>query len=245
MKLVTAVSPSIFVLGLTLFVSFVTGHPEGLFLTHSIRGIPTRFVIVTIIVILPILAVPKFLALVGRLGKNEKSPVQLVRALTIPHEEFSKAVDWVFRPLQGIALSLLFAEKFLNLLEVSIGPAMAALLAHASLFLIGSALVSIFLAVVWTLDDLGVKIYNMKTGEVRMFGTSVGTLFPLLAAAIGITGLFHLNSPLDALLDLVEIATVLYPPYLCFVIVHHEFIEKRSAVLSEKLPIKRIETKLF
>jgi len=240
-----AVSPSIFVLGLTLFVSFVTGHPEGLFLTRSIRGIPTRFVIVTFIVVLPILAVPRLLALVGRLGKNEESPVQLVRTLTIPHQEFSKAVDWFFRPLQGIALSLLFAERFLNLLEVSVGPTIAALLARASLFVIGSALVSLFLAVVWTLDDLGVKIYNMKTGEVRMVGTSVGTILPLLAGAIGISGLFHLNSPLDALLDLIEIAAVLYPSYLCFVIAHHEFIKKRSAVLSEKLPIKRVETKIL
>jgi hypothetical protein len=245
LKLVTAVSPSIFVLGLTLFVSFVTGHPEGLFLTRSIRGIPTRFVLVTLIVVLPIFAVPKFLALVGRLGKNEKSPVQLVRGFAIPHQEFSKAVDWVFRPLQGIALSLLFAEKFLDLLEVSVGPTIAALLARASLFVIGSALVSLFLAVVWTLDDLGVKIYSLKTGEVRMVGTSVGTILPLLAAAIGISGLFHLNSPLDALLELVEIAAVLYPSYLCFVIAHHEFIKKRSAVLSEKIPAKRVETKIL
>jgi hypothetical protein len=110
---------------------------------------------------------------------------------------------------------------------------------------IGSALASLFLAVVWTLDDLGVKIYNVNTGEVRMVGTSVGTILPLLAGAIGISGLFHLNSPLDALLELIEIAAVLYPPYLCFVIAHHEFIKKRSAVLSEKLPIKRVETKIL
>ena len=238
-------SPALFVLGLTLFVSLITGHPKGLFLTSSIRGIPIRFVIMTSIVILPILAVPKIITFVGGLGKNEESPVRLVRALTMPHQEFNKVVDWFFRPVQGIALSLLFAEKFLNLLEVSVGPAIADLLARASLFIIGSALVSLFLAVIWTLDDLGVKIYNAKTGEVRMVGTSVGTILPLLAGAVGVSGMFHLSSPLDAFLDLVEIAAVLYPPYLCLVIVHHEFIRRRIAVLSERIPVKRVETKIL
>ena len=48
-KIAIAVSPAVFVLVLTMVISFVTRHPEGLFLTRSIRGIPVRFVVLTIL----------------------------------------------------------------------------------------------------------------------------------------------------------------------------------------------------
>jgi hypothetical protein len=90
------------------------------------------------------------------------------------------------------------------------------------------------------LDDLGVRIYSVKTGEVRMAGTTVGTIFPLIAGAIVVAGLFHASLPADALIDLLEIVTVLYPPYLVFTVIHHEFVKRRSSVLRRKLVTKRI-----
>jgi len=40
----------------------------------------------------------------------------------------------------------------------------AGILIRSTLFVMGSALVSLFLSVVWALDNLGVNIYNRKTG---------------------------------------------------------------------------------
>jgi hypothetical protein len=118
------------------------------------------------------------------------------------------------------------------------------LLFRLSLFVIGGALTSVFLSIVWTLDDLGVRIYNAKTGEVRMAGTSVGTILPLITGAIGVVGLFHASLPADAMIDLLDIVTVLYPPDVLFTVFHHEFAKRKNSVLRRKLIMKRIETKI-
>ena len=57
---------------------------------------------------------------------------------------------------------------------------------------------SLFLSTVWALDDLGVKFYFGRTGEIRMAGSSIGTVIPLITGAIGITSVFHSNLPMDA-----------------------------------------------
>jgi len=145
--------------------SLVTSHPEGLFFTRSIRSIPIRFVLVTLILVAPISILPGLLALVGNSAKNERFFGQLVKATVFSYREFSKPVAWVLRPLQGIPLSMIFAERFLSFLdELSIRASYAGILIRSTLFVMGSALVSLFLSVVWALDNLGVKIYNRKTG---------------------------------------------------------------------------------
>lgn len=239
-----AVSPAILILILMLIISIVTGHPQGLFPTSSIRGIPLRFVIVTLTLVAPVSLLPRLLALAGNMTKNERIFGQLVKATASPNQEFSKSVAWVLRPLQGIGLSMIFAERFLSFLEFSVGVSYARLV-PLSLFVMTSALVSLFLSAVWALDDLGVKFYNRKTGEVRMAGSSVGTVLPLIAGAIGVSSLFHRSSPVDALIDLLWIVMVLYPPYVLFVVCHQEFVRRRRAALSEKLLLKRMETKVW
>ena len=244
-RLTLAALPALFIFILTLIISLITGHPEGLFLTRSMNGIPARFVLVTFILVAPIPILPRLLALSGNLVKNERFFGQLVKATALPLREFSTPVAWILIPLQGIALSMIFAERLLNFLEeFSIGAIYTGLLIRSTLFVIGSALVSLFLSIVWALDDLGVKIYNRKTGEVRMVGSSVGTVLPLITGAIGVTSLFHLSSPIDALADLLEIVMVLYPPYVLFAIFHHEFTTRRSSILSGKLLLRRIETNI-
>lgn len=236
LRVAISVSPALFILILTLIISLVTGHPEGLFLTRSIKGIMVRFVLVTFIFVAPVLILPNLIALVVNRAKNEGSFGQFVKAASDSYQELSKLDAWVIRPLQGLGLSMIFAERLVDLLEF--------LQVRVVLFFISSVLVSLFLSVVWTLDDLGVKIYNGRTGEVYMAGRSIGTVLPLIAGAIGISSLFHLNSPLYALTELFEIVMVLYPPYVFFVIFHQEFIKSRIASLSEKLLLKRIEVDL-
>ncbi len=236
LRVVILVSPALFILLLTVIISLATGHPQGLFLSRSIRGVIVRFVLVTIIFIAPVLILPKLLVLVVNMAKNEGPLGRFVMAALNSCQGLTWSDAWIIRPLQGIGLSMIFAERLENLLEF--------LPVRLVLFFMGSALVSLFLSVVWALDDMGVRIYNSRKGEVYMAGRSIGTVLPLITGAIGITSLLHLNSPLDALTQLLEIVMVLYPSYVFFVIFHNEFIEKRIAFLSEKLLLKRIEMKL-
>ncbi len=229
------VSPALFILILTILISLATGHPQGLFLARSIRGILIRFFLVTLIFIAPILILPNLLVVIVNRAKNEGPFGQFVRT-SFGYKELSKSNAWFFRPLQGIGLSMIFAERLESLLEF--------LPVHLVLFFIGGALVSLFLSVVWALDDSGIKIYNRKTDEVLMAGRSFGTILPLIAGAIGISSLFHLNSSLDALVELLELVMVLYPSYVFFVTFHQEFIKMRITSLSDKLILKRVETNL-
>ncbi|MEM3462400.1 MAG: hypothetical protein QXJ15_01860 [Candidatus Bathyarchaeia archaeon] len=232
-----AASPAVLVLALSLIPPLVLGRFRGLFFTLS------RFALVTSILVAPILILPKLMALAGNLARKERLFGQLVRGANAG-PDLGKIAIWVLRPLQGIGLSLIFAERFLSLLESSIG-ASRGMLVLLALYVIGSALVSLLLSVVWGLDDLGIRIYNGKTGEVRTAGSSVGTILPLIAGAIGISDLFHRSSPLDASIDLLRILATLYPPHALFVVCHGEFLRRRRASLLEELPAKVIETRVY
>ncbi len=229
---------------LTLLISYVSGHPHGLFLTNSISGIPTRFVIATLVLVLPLGLLSGFLNLTGKIVRSYSWIGQFVKPAATFNRDLSRFTAWIARPVQGISLSLIVAERFLSFLEASISGPLAAILLRLSLFVIGGALTSVFLSIIWTLDDLGIRIYNVKTGEVRMAGSSVGIILPLITGAIGVSSLFHTSLPSDAILDLLEIVTVLYPPYILFAVFHHEFVKRKKLSLTRKLAIKRIETKV-
>ncbi len=229
---------------LTLIISFVSGHPHGLFLTNSITGIPIRFAIATLVLVLPLWSLSGFLDLTGKIVRSYSWIGQFVKPATTLNRDLSRFTAWIARPVQGISLSLIVAERFLSFLEASISGPLAAVLLRLSLFVIGGALTSVFLSIIWTLDDLGVRIYNAKTGEVRMAGSSVGTILPLITGAIGVSSLFHTSLTSDAILDLLEIVTVLYPPYILFAFFHHEFVKRKKLPLTRKLAIKRIETRV-
>ncbi len=235
-RMAILVSPALFILTLTVIISLMAGPSQGLFLSRTIRGILIRFVIVTLIFVVPVLILPNLLIFLVNMAKDEGPLGQFVKATLSSYQELSKLDAWVFRPLQGIGLSMIFAERLEYILEF--------LPVRLVLFFMGSALVSLFLSVVWALDDLGIKIYNRRSGEVRMAGRSIGVILPLVGAVVGISGLFHLNSPLDALIDLLRIVMVLYPSYVFLIVFHQEFIKIRIAFLSERFHLKRIEMDL-
>jgi hypothetical protein len=242
-KIAIAVIPGVFVLVLTMAISFLTGHPEDLFLTRSIIGIAVRFVVLTVLLAVPILALPRLLTFTSKVTKNRDIfGYMFARASTSVDRELNKLVVWALRPLQGIGLSLILAERFLGLLEFSTGVSYSRFLISLALLFMGGVFTSIFLTVVWSLDDLGVRIYNSRTAEVQMAGSSIGTFLPLITGAIGVFGLFHTSLPMDALIDLIEIVMILYPSYIFFAVLHHEFIARRSLILSSKLQLRRIQT---
>ncbi len=245
LRLSFAVLPAVFVLVLTIIISLSAGHPNGLFLTRSTTGMIPRFLLVTLIMLATIPALPRFLVLAGRVGTHEGVFGQLVKGADVTSLKFNKIDLWVIRPFQGIALALLFAERFLSLLEFTTGVPYTVLITRLILFFLGGALTALLLSLIWGLDDLGVRIYNRKTGEIRLAGTTIGTVLPLIAAAIGISGLVSVRSPTDALAYLLEIVMVLYPPYALFAVFHREFVLRRENTLTKKISLQRIEAKLL
>jgi hypothetical protein len=241
-----AVLPAFAVFGITITISMVTGNPGDLFLSRSTEGIMARFVLTTPILILPIAALPKVLTQAGRMTKSSRLFGQFVKSKAVPLHEFTVSNDIVLRPLQGIALSLIFAERFLDFLAFSTGTSYVGYILTSTVFalLMVNPLISLFLSFLWTFDDLGVRAYNKETGEVRMLGRSVGIAIPLITGGIGAFGIFHRAYLIDALLDLVGALMVLYPPYVLFVIFHHHFVKSQFIGLSRRLPLDRLETRV-
>jgi hypothetical protein len=244
LKVTIALIPAAAVLILTLTVSLVLGHPSDIFLTTSLRGIVTRFAMATFALMLPLWSLPWFVALTGKVARNYSWLGELAKNPTAVGGQLTKTVAWVLRPVQGIAISLIVAERFLTLLESSTGAPDRAFLIRVSLFVIGGAASSVVLSLIWALDDLGAMFYFPKTGEVRMAGTTIGVVLPLITGAIGITALFRTALPLDAAMDLLEIVLVLYPPYVVYTVFHHEYVIRMKEALSKGLATKRVETSI-
>ena len=244
-KMPFALLPAFVVLSITLIISVVTGNPEGLFLSRSAWGILARFVITTPVLIIPIGLLPKILTRAGRFTKSSIFG-QLVKSKATPLHEFTVSNDLVLRPLQGMALSLIFTERFLDFLAFSTGTSYSSFILASTVFafLMVNPLISLFLSFVWTFDDLCIKVYNKRTDEARMLGRSIGIAIPLITGAIGTFTLFHRTQPIDALIDLLGTLMVLYPPYVLCVIFHHQFIKSRFIDLSQRLPFDRLETRI-
>ncbi len=96
---------------------------------------------------------------------------------------------------------------------------------------------SVLLSFLWTLDDLGIRHFNKKTGEVRMIGKYIGTLLPTIFGFYGLIGLYTDYSQVVALIYVTQIAVVLYPPFVIFTVFHNRYIGKQEGVLVKKLRI--------
>jgi len=244
--MIQAAMPPFLVLALKVIISWATGHPKDLFLSHSTVGILIRFFLATPVLVAPIAIMPRLLTFTANLVKRSRLFGQFVRTRASPHHEFTVSDDLALRPVQGIALSLIFAERFLSFLEYSTGVSYISMVVRSTVFafLVVNPLISLLLSFMWTLDDLGVRLYNRETGETRMLGSSIGIILPLITGAIGVSTLFHRTIVMDALLDLLGSFMVLYPPYVVFSLVHHEYLTRRFGDLLEILPFDRIETKV-
>lgn len=240
MKTALTAWPAIIVLALTFAVSLLTGHPPDLFLADSASEMFVRFAYVTTCLLAPIALMPWTLALGGKAVKKLGQPVKDLKSIRI---ELPKFHMWILRPAQGIALSMILAERFLDIVWYSAG-APSQTLVRLTFFTTGGILTSLFLSAVWSLDDLGVKIYADKSGEVRTIGGSVGVIFPLIGAAVGVSSIFHYASLTEAVIEILQIFTVLYPPYAIFTTAHNEFFKRRIRLLSRKVHTRRIEIKI-
>lgn len=237
-------SPAIAVLVATFFVSFYAGTAEDLYLVQSNARTLVRFLAITIILLAPLPILPAFILFAGKRLTEEGYFGRLVMEemrSTIP---FRKSLLWVIRPLQGIGMSLLFSNQFLNLFRTFPEASFLDALIRPILFIAVSVPISILFSTIWSLDDLGVKLYTKKSGEVRLVGSYVGTILPVASGALGIYSLLQRGSSAGALLLLALMAMVLYPPYVLLAVIHDKFLGQRKGTLFEKLLFGSVEVQV-
>ena len=160
------------------------------------------------------------------------------------NREFSRLHSWLVRPLQCIGLAMLIAAKFITFLQIYTREAITTSTVlpppHFSLgrFLSITAIAmttSLLLSFLWTLDDLGMRYSNRKTGEVRMIGKYIGILLPVIFGFYGILNLFESHEQLLAIRYIFQMIVVLYPPFVVMTVLHFLYMEKYESTLLEKL----------
>jgi hypothetical protein len=154
---------------------------------------------------------------------------------------------WLLRRLQGIGVVLILGTKILWVLEIPTGALVSpALLIPKGLFEVGrfmvvtgvTIMISLLLSILWTFDDLGIRYFSRKNHEIRMIGKYVGTLMPVLLGFYGAFSLLSRFPTAQALLYLIQIAVILYPPFAIFSVFHDHFLQKRGQTLLDTLLIK-------
>lgn len=234
--------PAFAVLVGVLFIAvFVT---EFTFLSgiKSLWKVLYRFLRLSLILILPILVIPYICMIMSRLLHTKHGrliQLQEERTLEIDHLHV-----WLLKPLQGIALTMLAAVKLVGFLQIYFGVSITGNVIiptgqfHFTRFLSASIILimtSIFLSFLWTLDDLGIRYYNTKSGEVRMVGKYVGVLLPIIFGLYGMIALFKDSDRYLALWNILQISLVLYSPFVMLAVAHFLYIRRKEAVLIKRL----------
>ncbi|HVP81272.1 MAG TPA: hypothetical protein VMV04_25555 [Thermodesulfobacteriota bacterium] len=155
---------------------------------------------------------------------------------------------WIFRPLQGIGIGLLFEAKLLAALQILTGVTAQPILFFSRgqfepgrlLIITGITVgISLLLSILWTLDDVGIRYVNRKDQELKMIGKYIGTLMPILFGFYGIFSLIADYPPRQALILLFRIVIILYPPFAVFAVMHFRFLRSREEQFSERASLKK------
>jgi hypothetical protein len=155
---------------------------------------------------------------------------------------------WIFRPLQGIGIGLLFETKLLAALQILTGVTTHPILFFSRgeiqigrwLVITGiTVIISFLLSTLWTLDDVGIRYVNRKDQEIKMIGKYVGTLMPVLFGFYGIFSLIADYPTKQAFVFLFRIVMILYPPFAAFAVMHFRFLRSREEYFSERTSLKK------
>jgi len=227
-----------------LFISiFVT---EFTFLSgiKSLWKVLFRFLRLSFILILPILVIPYICTIVSRLLHTKHGRlIQLQEERTL---EIDHLYVWLLKPLQGIALTMLAAVKLVGFLQIYLGESITGSVIiptgqfHFTRFLGANIILivtSIFLSFLWTLDDLGIRYYNTKSGEVKMVGKYVGVLLPIIFGLYGMIALFKDSDRYLAIWNVLQMSLVLYSPFVLLAVVHFLYIRRKEPALIKRLKI--------
>jgi hypothetical protein len=242
-RLLRAVSLGFAVLIITVGISLLLGQPADLFHASSAMSLVVMSLLITCILVVTMPIAPRIVASLSRFFKGKTPIGQLVKTSPPRESELRRAISWFLRPIQGIGLCLIAGEDLIVLLQYGTGLTYSEQLARVSLFVLGNLVLSFMLTVVWTLDDLGLKLYG-STWDVNSAANRIRTILPMIAGAIGITNLFHNNTPIGAIYSIAGLIFALYPPYLIFAVIHNEYTRPRIRRLHDSLTLERLEVHL-
>jgi hypothetical protein len=244
-RIIKAIWPAIIVLTSTFIISvFFT---EFTFVSGAKAAwlIILRFFRLSLILLLPLLFLPWIFTLTNYLF--HKGSLELVQFQQERNQEVTPLKNWLLRPLQGIGISMLIATKLIFVLEIysSGGIDASVILPPSSFspwrFLTTTAMavtVSLVLSYLWTLDDLGIRLYNRKTKEIRMIGKYLGLILPVILGFYGMISLSKNHSMMMAIQYLAQMLLILYPPFLVFNVFHTLYINRSESRLLERLHVR-------
>jgi len=217
--------------------TFITG-------LESFWKIFLRFFRLSLVLTLPLLLLPYICSIIQRL--SNKRNWHLIHIREERDHTINPFQGWFIRPFQGIGLAMLVATKLITLLQISMSATInASAILPTGQFNPGrflgitiiAVITSLLLSFLWTLDDLGIRYSNRKTGEVRMIGKYIGILLPIIFGFYGIFSLFESHERLLAIQYIFQMIIVLYPPFVVMNVFHLLYIEKYEPILLEKLKI--------
>ncbi len=230
---------------LTISLSILLGEFTFLKGSEAVYKGLFRFLRLTLLLCLPLyLLQPMFGSLGSIIRKKNEAFLQIIENLALG---IHPVKHWLLRPLQGIGLVFIFGTKILWVLEITTGEKISPGLLipkgqfEAGRFVVVTGviiLISVLLSVLWTLDDLGIRYFSRKNHEIKMIGKYVGTLMPVLFGFYGAFGLLSRYPTAQALLYLIQIAVILYPPFTIFSVFHAHFLRKRARAFLHTLAIK-------
>jgi len=234
--------PALVILLTTLVIStFITEFTFN-FGLKAIWKTLFRFLRLSLLLTLPLLLLPSVCS--GIEGFFNRGKRFLIQAQEDRGTAIHPLKNWVIRPFQGIGLAMLLATKLLMLLEIYTGSKITVetILPQGEFntrrFFSGIAIgvaVSMLLSLLWALDDLGVRHYNKKSGEIRMIGKYVGLLLPLFFGFYGILSLFQDYSQVLVAKYVGQMIVVLYPPFVVFNVLHSRYLRSREHILLGRL----------
>ncbi len=187
----------------------------------------------------PILLLPVLCAVAQKLLNRHTRHLVLVGEQE--DRGFRALQNWVIRPLQGIGLVLFVGGRFFSMLR------------HVNSSLVGTtphspgeftwertmnlAITSLLLSFLWTMDDLGLRHYNRKTGEIRMLGKYLISILPVVTGFYGMYRYFQNQPPLAAVLMIAQMIIIFYPPLVAFNVLHAHFVDTFRPSLLKRLKV--------
>ena len=236
---------AVVILILTISFSILLGEFTFLKGTEAIYKGLFRFFRLTLLLCLPLYLLSPILGMLGRVvWKKNEAFIQIKDRQELGIHPLK---HWLLRPFQGIGIGLLFGTKILWVLQIATGSAASPALLipkgqfDVARFLIVTGitiLISLLLSMLWTLDDMGIRYFNRRSHEIKMIGKYVGTLMPILFGFYGALSFLSQFQMAQALLYLIQIAVILYPPFAVFSVFHAHFLRKRAEFLLDRLVIK-------
>ena len=196
-KTVIEAWPALAVLFLTVVISvFFSGITFAVGM-ESLWKILLRFLRFSFFLVIPVPLLPHVCGLMQ--GLLNRRNLRLIQIREERHPVRIPWQIWLIRPFQGIGLAMLIATKLIVLVQISTsaGNDSSILLPPAQFqwgrFLSATAIAvttSLLLSFLWSLDDLGIRRHNRKTGEIRIIGKYLSALLPILFGFYGMFSLF-------------------------------------------------------